>query len=44
MIYMAMHFCAASFLKSQSTREIWNAILSLWRLVYVGPPDHLTVD
>lgn len=24
--------------------EIWTAIQSLWALVYVGPPAHLTAD
>lgn len=44
MMDMAQHFCNASFLKSQIARESWKAIKSLWTLVHVGPPDHLTVD
>lgn len=38
------HFQAADFLKSQSTAELWKAILSLWVYTYLGPPDYLAVD
>lgn len=44
MIDMATHFSAATLLRSQSAKEIWPTIQSLWSLVYIGPPDHLTVD
>lgn len=32
------------FLKSQTTRKIWNTIQSLWILTYHVPPDFLAVD
>ena len=32
------HFSAAAFLRSQSTSDIWKAILSLWTHTYMGPP------
>lgn len=44
MVDLATHFCAAAFLKNQSTNSIWKTIQGLWNLVYVGPPDHLSVD
>lgn len=28
----------------QSAAEIWTSIQSVWKIVYVGPPDHLTVE
>lgn len=40
----AMHICAASFLSTQSRKEIWRTILSYWSMVYAGPPDYLRVD
>ena len=44
MVDLATHFSAASFLKSQSSSEVWKTRQSLWNLVYIGPPDHLSVD
>lgn len=44
MVDTATHFCAASFLRSQSSSEIWRTILSQWSHVYAGPPDYLKVD
>lgn len=41
---MATHFCTASSLRSQSTKNIWHRIQSMWTLFYVGPPDLLSVD
>lgn len=44
MVYMATHFCAACFHRNQSAAAIWTSIHTPWTLVYIGPPDHLTVD
>lgn len=38
------HFSAACFLRTQSAKETWKAILRLWVHTYLGPPDHLVVD
>lgn len=38
------HFFAADFLKSQSTKEVWSAMQQLCSMVYLGPPDHRTVN
>ena len=38
------HYVAACFLKSQSANDIWKAIMRLWILAYMGPPDYLYVD
>lgn len=40
----ATHFSAASFLKSQSAKEIWSSIPRLWSNTDMGPPDFLSVD
>lgn len=39
MVYHAKHFCAESFLKSQSSAEVWEEIRLMWSLVYIGPPN-----
>lgn len=44
MVDLATHFCAAGFLKNQSAKEVWKSIQRLWNWVYLGPPDHITVD
>ena len=44
MVDESTHYQAASFLKSQSTSEIWKSIQRLWILTYLGPPDYLSVD
>lgn len=43
-IDISTHFWAAGFLKSQRTEAIWKKIQTLWSLVFMGPPDHLSVD
>lgn len=40
----ATHFAVATFLKTQTTDEIWKAITLLWMHTYMGPPDFLAVD
>lgn len=40
----ANHLCAATFLHSQSTKEIWRRIQEMWTLVYVGPPGFTTIN
>lgn len=40
----ATHFTVAKFLKTQSTSDVWKAITSCWKKVYLGPPDILPVD
>lgn len=44
MVDTATHFPAASFQKSQSTAELCRTIRRIWSLVYLIPPDWLTVD
>lgn len=44
MVYMATHFTATCFLPSQIEVEICAAIEILCTLVYVGPPEHLTLQ
>lgn len=44
MVDQATHFSAATFLKNQSSAEVWKAIQHLWNLVYLGPPDTIKVD
>lgn len=41
---VATHFSAATFLRSQSTRDIWKAVLMNCVYVYAGPPDAIIVD
>lgn len=43
MIDLATHFCAARFLKSQTTETIRITIQILGTLVFMGPPDDLSV-
>lgn len=38
------HFTSACFLKSQTAEQVWKAIMKLWILTYMGPPDHLSID
>lgn len=40
----ATHFSAAGFLKSQSAKAVLKAVLHLWTLTYLGPPDYLGID
>lgn len=44
MVEEATHFSAASFLRSQSAKDIWKTIQLMWSLTYLGPPDYLSVD
>lgn len=44
MVDVATHFSAATFLRSQSAAEIWNAVLANWVYVYAGPLDVMHVD
>lgn len=44
MIDESTHFTAATFLRNQSTEEIFNNITRLWSMTYMGPPDFLAVD
>lgn len=44
MVHKGIHFSVASFLKSQTTQEIWRMLLQLWSLLYLGPPDFSVVD
>lgn len=38
------HFCAAAFVRTQSTADIWKCIQAIWCDTYLGPPDFLSVD
>lgn len=40
----AAQFCAASFLRNQSAKEIRNKIQHMWSLIYLGPPDYFVID
>lgn len=40
----ATHYCAAQFLRNNSSREVWKTILRCWSRIYLGPPDFLHVD
>lgn len=44
MVDVATHFSAACFLRSQSSEDIWKAILANWIYSYAGPPDIFHVD
>lgn len=44
MVGEATHFFGAAFLRNQSTAEIWATNQRIWSLLYLGPPDFLTVD
>ena len=44
MVDEATHFMAACFLRSQSASDIWKAIVRLWILTYMGPPNYLAID
>lgn len=44
MVDKGTHYTAEKLLKSQSAKEIWNAIQRMWVMVYLGPPEFLTVD
>lgn len=44
MVDIATHFFPAGFFWNQSTPEVWKGFQRLFNLVYMGPPDHLTVD
>ncbi|KAK6224925.1 hypothetical protein QIS74_03252 [Colletotrichum tabaci] len=37
-------FQGATFLKSLSARDTWNALCKCWISTYVGPPDHIVHD
>ncbi|KAL0933405.1 reverse transcriptase-like protein [Colletotrichum truncatum] len=37
-------FQGATFLKSLSARDTWNALTKCWINTYVGPPDHIVHD
>jgi Reverse transcriptase (RNA-dependent DNA polymerase) len=38
------HFQAATFLRSMSTDDVWDAILRSWANVYAGFPEHALTD
>lgn len=38
------HFEEEKLLSNKSTKHIWKAILDLWYLLFMGPPDYLEVD
>lgn len=40
----ATHFCAALFLTSHKSSDVWQALLRCWNRLYLGPPDFLRVD
>lgn len=44
MVDKETHFCAASFLRSQPSKELWKTIQRMWSLVHLGPPNYLVVD
>lgn len=44
MVDVATDFCAATFQKMQSSKEIWHVIQLMWTLVFIGPPVFLSVD
>lgn len=44
MVENSTQFCAAQFLKSHSSKDIWKSILWQWVLKYSSPPDYLHVD
>lgn len=43
-IYEASYFCAATFLRSQSTVPFWKSKQSMWHFVYFREPDFISVD
>lgn len=43
-VHVALKFCAARFLRSKSSAEIWNKFHKLWKLQYFVPHDHFIVD
>lgn len=44
LVDQATHFSAATFLRNQTTKTIWDCISKMWMRVYLGPPDFLSVD
>jgi len=38
------HFHAATFLRSVSTDDVWDAILRTWVNIYAGFPEHMMTD
>lgn len=40
----ATHFCAATFLRNISSKEVWKALSRCWINAYIGPPDFLRLD
>lgn len=44
MVEEATQFCAVSFLRSQTTKDISNKIQHMWSLVCLGSPSYLVVD
>ena len=40
----ATRFQAARFLKSMSTKNLWEAIRNCWIDVYIGPPEVISHD
>lgn len=44
MVDKATRFGAASFIRNQTTTEIWNTIQISRCLVYLGPSEFLSVD
>lgn len=38
------HSSAARFIMQQTSRDICKSILSIWTLLYCGPPDHQRID
>lgn len=38
------HFSSATFLKVQTTDDVWNAFITCWVSVYIGFPDRIRVD
>lgn len=41
MVDMATNFWHATYLPNQSSKEMWNWIQDMWKLVYIELPDHI---
>lgn len=44
LVDLGTHFCDYQILKSQTSSEFWRTIAQIWSLVYLGPPEVLSVD
>ena len=40
----ATHFIAAKFVHPMTNRSVWEAIITLWAIVYTGFPNTLVFD